>query len=122
MSGPRINVDTSHVIAAPAAAGPCVAALPRTVLLTAAVALALTLSAQPWSTWTSTPPAATPTATPTVSASPVATVSTVRPPATYWHSRTETEVGGVLVESSESWTGTGVRGSRCATATCRRRR
>jgi hypothetical protein len=98
---PPVAVDTSHVISGARRRRTLRRSAAATALLTAVTAVVVVLSAQPWATRTSTPPAQTPT----VSATPVATVSTVGPLVTYWHSRIETEVGGVLVTSSESWTG-----------------
>ena len=65
-----------------------------TVVLTAVVALVVALSAQPWASWTSTPPAATPTV-PT---------ELVAPEGTYWHTVWEIETDGVVTGRTELWT------------------
>ena len=74
---PRIDVDTSHVISGARRRRTLRRSAVTTVVLTAVVVLVVALSAQPWTSWTSTPPAATPTV-PT---------ELVAPEGTYWHTR-----------------------------------
>ena len=62
-------------------------------MLTAVVALVVALSAQPWASWTSTLPAATP-AEPT---------ELVAPEGTYWHTVWEVENDGVVTGRTELW-------------------
>lgn len=91
---PRIDVDTSHVISGARRRRTLRRSAAATVVLTAVVALSIALSAQPWASWTSTPPAATPSV-PTES---------VAPEGTYWHSRWEVETDGVVTGRTELWT------------------
>ena len=93
---PRIDVDTSHVIAGARRRRALRRSATATVVLTAVVALVVALSAQPWASWTSTPPAATPT--------PTATTEPISPDAPYWRTRYEVETDGVVTSRAELWT------------------
>ena len=91
---PRIDVDTSHVFSGARRRRTLRRSAVTTVVLTAVVVLVVALSAQPWTSWTSTPPAATPTV-PT---------ELVAPEGTYWHTVWEIETDGVVTGRTELWT------------------
>jgi len=90
---PRIDVDTSHVISGARRRRTLRRSAVTTVVLTAIVVLVVALSAQPWTSWTSTPPAATPTV-PT---------ELVAPEGTYWHTVSRGQAGTLLERDGSTY-------------------